>query len=857
MLFKRACIWLTLFLLYSATAIAQDINYRLSDKIKPSFQQINLTIDPDKDEFSGDTTIDITVTETTDHIEFYQLELDIEKVTLIDGDKSIPLTVSSHAYDIQRANAPTSIKAKQYQLHIKFKGKVNTTSDGMYLSKFEDNNYIFTQFEDMHARRAFPSFDEPSFKIPFQLTIKAPEKHTVLSNTLVKTRSVKDGWQTVAFNRTPAMPTYIVAYAVGEFDFADIPNLKMPAKIYTPKGQASRTKFAAKNTAGILAKLESYFGSAYPFEKLDFIAVPNFTHGAMENAGLVTYRSSLLLLDDEPRLNEQSSTLNVIAHELAHMWYGNLVTMAWWDDLWLNEAFASWMASKVMMDLYPEQNYQARLVQESAFSADASPTVKPVKKVVRNSSDVMDGLGLNYSKGESVLKLIESLVGEKAFQQAIQNYMKNNAWGNAQADDLWQVLSSVADFDVPGMMKTYLEQPAYPLVEFAQSGEIKQRRYHLLGAEVTAQTWTIPLAISYKKNGQIKRTQLFLKDATTSVAELAEADWIYPNDNAMGYLRWKIPAAQLTALLEDITALNVRERKNLLYNTDALFAAGEIELIEYMQVLDVLSADQDPIVGSSVVASLTELNYLVDKSNEAIFGQFANSKLLSWFTRLGLQEQESDSADISRLRNAVYGVLGRYSNDPKVKEASLVLAKQYLADPTSVPKGIAVVALRNAVRNGDKLWFETLKKTYINNTDANVQGTLGAAMMFPQSENVHNTLDFAMSDAVGPAHVISFIARAANMQDNDDDLYVWLKLNFEALIAKIPAYHATRLPEYASNSCSVHDIALSRDFYAQRKDKVEGMARSFDISLQKSEQCLALKQANQKAFNAYLSQALK
>jgi alanyl aminopeptidase len=243
-----------------------------------------------------------------------------------------------------------------------------------------------------------------------------------------------------------------VALALEELDSYDIPDLSVLGEIYTTKGQDQRTKFAAKNTAGISHNLERYFGTPYPYEKLDFIAVPNFTFDAMENAGLVTYRSSLLLLKDEPRLAEQSNTLNVIAHELAHMWYGNLVTMAWCDDLWLNKAFASWMTSKVMMDLYPEQNFKGRLVQEGAFIANASPTVRPVKKVVKSKTNIMDGLGLNYSKGESILQFIVSMVGEKSFQKGIQTYIKNNTWQNSQADDLWKILSTAANFDGPTMM---------------------------------------------------------------------------------------------------------------------------------------------------------------------------------------------------------------------------------------------------------------------------------------------------------------------------------------------------------------------------------------------------------------------
>ncbi|GAC19739.1 M1 family metallopeptidase [Paraglaciecola arctica] len=854
---KHLCSWLLLSMTISVTSYAKETAFRLSTFIKPSFQQITLKIDPDSPTFSGETTITIDVTKATDTIGFYQKDLDIHQAYLTNGDTRIPLTVTSHEYEIQHGKASQKIAANRYKLHIVFDGKINTSSDGMYLSKFEGLNYVFTQFEDMYARRAFPSFDEPGFKIPYQMTIISPEKHTVLSNTLVNNRTVKDGWQTVEFNKTKPMPSYILALAVGELDSYDIPNLSVPGKIYTPKGQAARTKFAAKHTAAILENLESYFGSPYPYEKLDFIAVPNFTFGAMENAGLVTYRSSLLLLEDEPRLAEQSGTLSVIAHELAHMWYGNLVTMAWWDDLWLNEAFASWMASKVMMDLYPEQNVKGQLVQEGAFGADASPTVKPVKKVVRSQTDVMDGLGLNYSKGESILQLIESMVGEKAFQKGIQTYMKNNAFKNAQADDLWKVLSTVANFDVPAMMKTYLEQPSYPLVEFAANGEISQSRYHLQGAEVKEQTWIVPLAISYKKNGKVSRTNLFLNSAKTTVSELAEADWIFPNENAMGYMRWKVSPAQLSALLDDISVLNAREKKSLLYNTQALFSAGEIELGEMMTVMDVLVDDKDPMIGRAVVSTLNDFLYLVDKDNEAMFGQFAANKLTPWFERLGVEDQLSDSTDTTRLRGSVYGILSRYANTPKVEKVSAELANKYLEDPISVPRSIATRALRNMSRFSEQDWFTKLRGFYVANTDANIRGTVSRAMIFTDEQKIAKTLDFALSDHVSPANAITNVYFAISGLDDQTMFYAWLDLNFDVLSKKMPAYHIASMPEYFSTSCDADNIKLAEKFYADKKANFDGMARSYDIAMDSAKQCLSLKQSNQANFNRYLQVATK
>ncbi len=855
MTFIQRCLGAAFTLLIATQAIANEEAYRLGDNVTPSFQQISLRIDPNQATFSGETTITIHIDNPTDVVRFYQRDLDVYKAELIDGMDRFELTLSSHAYDIQHAKAQDILPAKTYQLHMEFTGKVNTTSDGMYLSTFEGKNYIFTQFEDMHARRAFPSFDEPSYKIPYQLTITAPSVNTVISNTPVESTNTEDGWQTVEFKKTKPMPSYLVAFAVGEMDSAEITELSVPGRIYTPKGQAHRTKFAVAQTPKILSALEGYFATPYPYEKLDFIAVPNFTHGAMENAGLVTFRSSLLLLDDAPRLTEQSGPIKTITHELAHMWYGNLVTMSWWDDLWLNEAFASWMEGKITMALYPELNTQAQLVQESAFAGDASPTTKAVKKEVRSQTDVMDGLGLNYSKGESILQMVEALVGEDAFQKGVQRYMQKHAWGNAQAEDLWEVLESVADFDVPAMMQTYLEQPAYPLVSFADNGDISQSRYHLSGAEVTAQTWIVPLAITYKKNDKLIHSQLFLDKRKMNLPELAQAQWVYPNDNAMGYMRWQIPAEQLHALLEDTQVLNAREKKSLLYNSDALLKADKISLSQHMAVLDALAKDSDPVVARSVVASLSDLTYLVDDDNKALFADFLNSKLSHWFARLGTVEDKSDSNDVSRLRTAVFGLLSRYTQNEAVLKESRRITEKFLKDDTSTGRAIAANAMRSLAVNDSENWFEKYKAAYIASNDANTQSSIRYGMLFSNPVVLQKVLNLALSDAVSPANVLGFIATASHAKENKDELYQWLDSNMEKVTAKMPAYHIARMPEYVSSSCSQHNIDLAQDFYAKHKDKYDGMARSYDVAQDESRQCAKLKQANQGAFNQYLQGA--
>jgi len=374
---------------------------------------------------------------------------------------------------------------------------------------------------------------------------------------------------------------------------------------------------------------------------------------------------------------------------------------------------------------------------------------------------------------------------------------------------------------------------------------------------VKEQSWIVPLAISYKKNGKISRTNLFLNSTKTTVSELAEADWIFPNENAMGYMRWKVSAEQLSALLADMSVLNAREKKSLLYNTEALFSAGKIKLGQMMAVMDALVDDSDPVIGRAVVATMGDFLYLVDKDNETMFGQFVAKKLTPWFERLGVEDLPDDSTDTTRLRGSVYGMLSRYANTTKVERVSNEIANQYLANPNNVPRSIATRALRNMARFSDQDWFTTLKDFYVANTDANIRGTISRAMIFTDEQKIAKTLDFALTEHVSPANAINNVYAAISALDDQTMFYAWLDKNFDALSKKMPAYHLARMPEYFSSSCNADNIKLAEKFYADKKSHFEGMARSYDKAIYSAKQCLSLKETNQDDFNRYLKVATK
>ena len=565
-------------LLFSPTFLsaAENSDYRLPIGTTPTFQAIDLRLDPSTPDYSGTTTIRLTIHQPTDKIGLHQLGLDLKSIVLTSADHTRALRASVGEWDINWLSDGNDIAPGDYELNIEFTGSYSTDSLGMHRVSFENNDYIFTQMEAMYARRAFPIFDEPSFKIPYQLTIVAPRDLVVVANTPVESTDDQGDRQRVTFMTTPPLPSYLLAYAVGPLDRTPIDGLSVPAFVYTPKGRSGEVGFVTRETPTIVKALEDYFGSKYPFRKLDFIAVPEFAFGAMENPGLITYRTDLLLIGDEASGRIAERVLMVIAHEVAHIWYGDLVTMAWWDDLWLNEAFASWMAWTVMENSYPQFESNLKLTQENAFPSDARTSTKAIRKPVRTEAETLADAGLNYTKGNALIRMIERYVGKDVWQRAIRAYIKEHAWGNTTERDLWDAVSAESGLDVYAIAGDFLNQPGYARVIITENGEVSQQRYLTEGREAEDLAWQIPLNVKYKADDKIKQTFLLLQKDGSALDIPSNTDWVFPDAGGNGYYRWQSSLEQLYRLVDDIDELTNREKIAVLGNSEALLNAGDV-----------------------------------------------------------------------------------------------------------------------------------------------------------------------------------------------------------------------------------------------------------------------------------------
>ena len=839
-------------LLALSTALAQEsTDYRLPPGVSPTRQSIELNVDPASTEFSGRTSIALRVEQEVSRIGLYQVDLSFERIVLISGEQERELGATDGDYDMSWLADGKPIAPGDYRLDIEFGGSYPTDSLGMHRVHFEDNDYVFTQFEAMQARRAFPVFDEPSFKIPYQLSIRAPAGLTVISNTPVESRSESEGWQQVQFMQTRPLPSYLLAYAVGPLDRAPIEGMSVPGFIYTPKGRAGEVGFARRNTPAILKALEGYFGAPYHYRKLDLLAVPEFAFGAMENPGLVTFRTDLLMVGDEASGSTAAAVLGVIAHELAHMWYGDLVTMAWWDDLWLNEAFASWMGGKVMKSVYPEFEPDLRLPQSNAFYEDRRVSAKAIRKPVRTEAEGIEDLGLNYTKGEAILLMIEAYVGPEVFRAAIRDYLARHAWDNATAADLWAAITEHAGGDISAIAADYIDQPGMATVSIDAGGKVTQSRYTSFGREAPAQSWRIPLDIKYKHEGQIKRMAYLLKGESGQLELPEGTEWVFPDAGANGYYRWRTDAKWFARLTQDTDLLSNREKIALLDNSEGLVGAGQQPLNAYMAVIARALDDAHPLVALPAINAILDIGYdMVDANSVENFSHFVDRSLVGQLQHVGIEPRPGDSETVQQMRPRLLRLAGQFGTDPAVSEAALAMAKRYLADHDSVPSDLAREALRVSALNGNAELYARYREAYLKSDSENQKSTILQAVYFRDPAIVRKHLDFSITEAVPAGDAVSALSSFAFVLDDHAPLYEWLEKNLEAFQAKMPEFYTPLLPLVMQSACSANNLALLKGFFGPRG---EVYAASLTKATETIEDCIARKAREGASLEAFLA----
>jgi len=857
--FTTAFVLLTL--LAPVPAQAEDA-YLLGDAVKPTFERVVMDLDPASDQYSGYAHVDLTVYETTSSFRFHAEEMELKSVVLTDA-AGHEVAHTFAAIDGGRVEVTTAspLTPGVYSLRVDFANDYGNRAVGLYKAEFQGDPYLFTQFEAADAREAFPVWDEPAAKIPYQMVFTVPSGLMAVTNTPEVARYEHDGKTTVTFAPSQPMPSYLIAIAVGPFEGTDIEGLGVPGRVLAPRGMGAFTQKAAETTPAILHALEDYFGRPYPYAKLDLLAVPEFWPGAMENVGLITFADNVLLLDPAGASTQQLRTLiRVNAHEIAHMWFGDLVTMQWWDDLWLNESFADWMANKITDQLYPEFEIDlfSRRGIQGILSVDARPTTQAIRQPVARPEEAMNNVGLAYAKGRSVLGMVENWLGEDTFRRGVVAYLNKHAGGNAVGADLWQALSEASGKDVAGVLEGFLEQPGYPLLSvdtFGKDGvRITQQRFLNYGVEAPALTWQVPVSLKWSDGLNVHTHELLLTEATTSFHLPGPVAWVMPDAGANGYYRWRLPEHMLHSLASSSAeVLTPAERIAFLGNSAALLDAGLLGGDDYLGVLNAFAADPQPDVVAAVVGSLGKVqNAFVPDELRAPFAVYVRRTLRPALERFGMQPRPGEAESVALFRPQLLGWLGGLGKDPQVLAYADKLAQAYLADPSSVDPSLAGTALGLAARKGDSALWERYREGFEKATTPSDRNRfLGSLGDFEDPKLQIRALDYTLSGPLRPTEIFNIPGSVANSPGGDERTYAWFLDHYDAIADKLPPEFRPFLVGIAGG-CSAERLATATEFFSDPSRQAPGtMVQLGKVTAQVND-CVSLRQREGEAVAAYL-----
>ena len=752
-----------------------DLDFRLSTSVRPVRYELAIEVDLDAWQFRGNEVIDVTVQEPTDAVILHAVELEISsaRAALPDGG-SFDATVAVNATaETATLRFPRALPAGPVRLTLEFRGTILARLRGFYRSHKDGARYAATQFEAADARRAFPCFDEPAFKARFALTLNVPADLTAIANgAVLRETPLGDGRKQVQFAETPPISSYLVAYTVGPYEATPVARTRngAPVRVCLPRGMAAKGTYARDAHVRSLDYLEAYTAIPYPYGKVDAIGIPDFEAGAMENPGAITYRLTAIAADSErASTSAMKGIFYTAAHELTHMWWGDLVTMAWWDDLWLNESFATFIGYKVVADLVPEWGMWRDFVATLArpFNLDALESTHPISFEVRNAKQAAERFDvITYWKGAGVVRMIEGFLGADAFRTGVRAYLTRYRESNATADDFWRELSTASGRDVAAIAHAWIKQPGHPLLTFSGTGaalRVRQRRFYADPTVAAADTsWPTPLVIKYGTADGVREARVLVDRAEASI-ELPGCEWFYPNGEGAGFYRFALDDAALARLVPVLqSALTAPERLALVGNQWALVKAGAIAVDQFLVMLAGFEGELD----RAVLAAITERLYwmsthLVEDAARPDFERFASWFLRPHFDALGWQARPGETAD-DRLRRAVaIAALGELAADSDVvAEAERRLAR-YLDDPGSVDPDLASALVGIAARGGGTALYQRYleRKRAAASDPEEEQRFLFGLTAFEDPELVQRTLALTLSDEVRPQDRAHLFAR--------------------------------------------------------------------------------------------------
>lgn len=857
---------------------------RLPADVTPLRYAVTLEIVPSRERFSGRVAIDLALDRPRQTLYLHALGLHATEVKVVLPDASardgVLETLNKGGLSAVRLREP--VGPGHVRLEIAYDAPFVEGLKGLYRAKAQGVHYAFTQFEAIAAREAFPCFDEPRFKTPFDVTLRVAKDDVAIANTReVASAPYGQDLREVRFQTTEKLPTYLLAFAVGPFDVVKAPDIAVskdrdrpvPLRGIAVKGRGGDMAFALRETPATLAALERYFGIAYPYDKLDLIAVPDFAAGAMENPGAITFRDTYLLIKDDAPENQKRGFNHVNAHELAHQWFGNLVTMPWWDDIWLNEASATWMGERVIHELYPE--YQAPLSSLSythyAMDVDSQKSARQIRQPIETDDDIENAFdAITYSKGGTVLSMFERYVGAETFREGLRVYMQRHRFGNATARDLISTLSEVAKRPLDAAFFSFLEQPGVPLVtsELDCKGKepvlhTKQTRYFPLGIEAErAQSWQIPFCARFRVGTEIKEQCTLLTQASQDVPLEAGScpTWLMPNAGAQGYYRWSLADAQVDQLLAAKAELSIAEQMSLAVNAYAALRSGSMSAERALTVIEQLGSMGNRSVLESALSSFGFARAaLLSPSEWPAYRARLKAMVGPVFAKQGLFPAEGKVVDgENKLMRAMLVRSMAFSvEDPELRTQLGKLGRAQLGlaeEPrlAQLPRELVESALMVAVQDGGAPVFDKALEQLFASDDGMVRGRLLNAISSTKDPKLATrALELMLDARLRVNESLTPLSYQAGMVETREAAFAWLSEHLDALIARVSEHRGSRMITVFQGMCSDERAAALEQLFQARVDKLPGAPRELQLALESIRSCAAVRAAQASSAVAY------
>jgi aminopeptidase N len=836
------------FLLTPDGATAQ----RLSGDVIPEHYTLWFAPDLNNDTFRGRTTINARSVTSGRSLTLHAAELSFGEVTITAGGRTQKAIVTTNPRDeTATLTVAEPIGEGDVTIDISYTGILNDKLRGFYRSTANGRKYAVSQLEATDARRAFPSFDEPRFKASFDVSLTVPQGDTVISNGRPKadTPGPEPGTHTVTFERTPKMSTYLVAMLVGDFVCRSGSADGTAIRVCTTPDKIGQAGFALQAAEQQLAFFNQYFDIKYPFGKLDIIGIPDFAAGAMENAGAITFRERALLVDEKTgSVQQRKLVARVVAHEIAHQWFGNLVTMKWWDDIWLNEGFATWAANKPLAVWRPDWKMQMSVAEElqAAMGLDTLASTRAIRTRVETTDEINEVFDpIAYEKTGSVLAMIEAYVGPEAFRRGVSSYLKRFSYSNASGEDFWTEMTRVTGKPVDQILRSFVDQPGIPLLSVettTSSGatEIKltQQRFWLTppSAAPAAQTWTVPVCI--KQGSDQPRCEVI--NRTTATLRVTGRPPVFVNALSRGYYLSEYTPSYLATLAQSSAGLTPAERLSLLGDEWRLVRSGRHDIGNYLNLAQAWASDTAPAVIEDIAGRIGYVaSSIANPEERPAFQAWTKRRFGPALESVGLPGAASDSDDTQSRRAALLGIMGG-TGDAAVTRRARELAEQYFVNPSSIPPTLVRQVLQVAAANGDAALYEryVAKLTATGAQPEEYNRFLNALTAFQEPALVKRTLEYALSDAVRSQDTPTLIAGAL-VSSQKDLAWDFVRERWSTIVNKLGVFQG--LPavfQPLGSFCNRAKAEELRAFFAT--NRAPAAARLLQQSLERIESCAAI-----------------